>query len=79
MYPELSTPEIVAIAKKHLPELPEAERIHNSAWSCFVDAEKQLAFNDMDGFRSARMWALKSLAYSVGVFHPDYQKVKASM
>jgi hypothetical protein len=44
--------------------------MQSSAEFCYADAiSLYLEGRDLN----ARRWAIKSLGYSVGVFHPDYQ------
>jgi len=54
---------IIALCHKHMS--------CTSSQHCLCQALALLGRGDPYG--SARMWAIKSLAYSVGVFHPDYQ------
>lgn len=60
--------ESIALARQHL------ERAHQprSARFCLAEAVDQLERGNKE---AASMWAAKSLAYSVGVFSPDYQRV----
>lgn len=48
--------------------------MESSARVCLEDAVK---LADAGEFCYARQRALKALAYSVGMFHPDYQAVAA--
>ena len=58
----------IILARKHIGNGAEME---SSARACLADAVSQY---DADNFESAYMWAKKSLAYSVGVFHADYKR-----
>jgi hypothetical protein len=66
----LHAPEIVALARQHV----EKAEMLSSAKLCLTDAEMWLARGD---YANARVRALKSLAYSIGVLHPDYRKAAA--
>ena len=48
----------------------------SSAKLCLLDAVALMGSYDYEG---AKRRALKSLAYSVGIFHADYQRVKAGL
>lgn len=58
---------ILVLAKKH----QEKGEMVSSAKLCIADAERAYKAG---AFESAKHWALKSLAYSVGICHPDYIK-----
>lgn len=62
----IDTKQILALARKHL-----GGEMESSARLCLADAVKLYDEGDL---KYARNRALKSLSYSVGVFHPDYQK-----
>jgi hypothetical protein len=47
----------------------------SSAKSCAVDAE---AFFNKGMFGYAHEWACESLKYSVGIFHADYERIRAA-
>ena len=65
----MNTSAIIKIARKHVDNnVPMA----SSARVCLADAIERYDSGDFD---SAAMWARKSLAYSVGVLHKDYQRV----
>jgi hypothetical protein len=62
---------VVDLAKKHVNnKVPMA----SSALLCYSDALRLLEKGDT---RYAEQRALKSLAYSVGILHPDHMKAKA--
>lgn len=65
----MNVDKIIRLARKHRDKGIMA----SSARSCLADAIGQY---DKGEFKSAKMWALKSLAYSVGMAHEDY--IKAS-
>ena len=54
-------------ARKHLGK----GSMESSARLCMAEAVQRM---DEGKFEAAHMWAQKSLAYSVGIFHSDYQK-----
>jgi hypothetical protein len=56
--------EVIRQARKHL-----GGEMESSARLCLADA---IALYDADEMDAAKERALKSLAYSVGVFHPVY-------
>ena len=59
--------QAIILARKNLT----ADAIQEaSARVCLTDALRAV---ERDDYRAAHMWAVKSLGYSVGVFHPDYQ------
>lgn len=61
---------IFGLAVKHLG----SGSMESSARLCLADARALEAKGDLE---NARKRALKSLAYSVGMFHPDYCKAVA--
>ena len=64
----MNTKDIITLARKHVDnDAP----MSSSARLCLRDSIVQY---DMGFFDYARKWAIKSLSYSVGVFHSDYQK-----
>lgn len=63
----MTTREIIALARKHVV-FTESEH-KPSARFCLESAINQF---DNGDFYVARTNAIKSIAYSVGVFHPDY-------
>jgi hypothetical protein len=61
--------KILILARKHMSN---GAAMESSARLCFADAQAQY---DLGNYTSAKARAVKSLGYSVGVFHPDYQRV----
>jgi hypothetical protein len=61
----VSTSQIIALAERHAP----AATMRSSAELCLSDA-RFLAATGRD--EAARVKALRSLSFSVGVFHADY-------
>lgn len=66
----MNASESIRIARKQLLNM-EGGMI-SSAEICLKDAVEQY---DAGNFDAAKMWAAKSLRYSVGVFHADYKRV----
>lgn len=62
------TNEVITLARKHVANTSENEQ---SARICLADA---VYLYDKGDYEYAKVRALKSLAYSVGILHPDYQK-----
>lgn len=60
---------MLVLAKKH----QEKGEMTSSAKLCIADAERAYKAG---AFESAKHWVLKSLAYSVGICHPDYIAAK---
>ena len=65
----MHTTNLLAVARKHVYATDDS-----SARFCLANAVQQY---DNGAYDAARMWALKSLRYSVGVFHADYKKAAA--
>ena len=63
----MQTSNVIRIARKHLGK----GVMESSARICMADAIQQF---DAGNFDAAKMWALKSIKYCVGVFHDDYKK-----
>jgi hypothetical protein len=61
----------IILARKHIGN---GALMDSSARICLNDALRAVERED---YRAAKMWALSSLAYSVGIFHADYQKVQS--
>lgn len=62
----MTTALIIRIARYHRDEGSAP-----SARSCLADAVER---SDAGDDAAARVWALKSLEYSLGVFHPEYKR-----
>jgi len=58
---------LIITARKHLGE----GQMESSARFCLADA---ITLRDAGDYEHARQRALRSLDYSVGIFHPDYKK-----
>jgi hypothetical protein len=58
----------IVLARRHLGK----GAMESSARLCLADA---VSLFDADKYELAKARALKSLAYSVGVFHEDYRRV----
>jgi hypothetical protein len=67
------TRTIINTAIKHLNN---GAAMATSATHCADEAHARVREGAVD---YARQWALRSLAHSVGVFHPDYQAVKTAI
>jgi hypothetical protein len=65
---QMEITKILILARKHLNNGASME---SSARLCFTDAQVQY---DLGNYTSAKARAVKSLGYSVGVLHPDYQR-----
>lgn len=61
--------DLITAAQHHV-DTTSVSPMRSSAVLCLADARAMLADGDT---YSAAARALNSLAYSVGVFHPDYQ------
>lgn len=59
----------IILARKHVGN---GAAMESSARLCLSDAVTQ---HDAGNLDAAYMWAKKSLAYSVGIFHADYKRV----
>ena len=64
--------EVIQLAEKHVAN---GATMQSSAALALADAK---ALQKLGKCVSARNRAVKSLEYSVGVFHPDYQATKVS-
>jgi hypothetical protein len=64
---KMETTEIITLAKARLHEA----QMLSSAAICLHDAETLLLAGD---HKFARSRAQQSLKYSIGIFHPDYQR-----
>jgi hypothetical protein len=62
--------QVLILARKHLG----GGTMESSARLCLSDA---VALADDGKLEDAKVRALKSLAYSVGIIHPDYTKAAA--
>jgi hypothetical protein len=69
----METLEIIQLAQHHLNN---GAVMATSALVCCEDAMAQYVLGHD---ATARMWARKSLSYSVGIFHPDYQAVEVTL
>ena len=65
--------QAIILARKHVADDSANE---SSARACLADA---VGCYDSGMPRAAFRWALKSLSYSVGVFHADYKKVSDAL
>ena len=66
----MNTNQIIILARKHC----DTGAMASSARLCLASAIE--AQNNGD-YNTAKAWAVKSLKYSVGIFHKDYQKAAA--
>ena len=66
----MNAAQTLTLARKHLAAAIQ----ESSARFCMTGAVRALDDGALD---SAKMWALKSLGYSVGVFHADYKRAAA--
>lgn len=62
----MNVSQILALARKHI-----GGNMESSARLCLADAVKLYDAGDL---KYARARALRSLEYSIGIFHPDYKK-----
>lgn len=68
----MNTQTIINLARKHV--FANQAQDASSAYLCLADAIAQSNAGDL---ANAKARAIKSLAYSVGVFHPDYKRASA--
>lgn len=61
---KLDTNKVLTLARQHLGT-------NSSARACMADAVKA---HDSGDLNLAARWALRSLAHSVGILHPDYMR-----
>jgi len=59
----------IILARKNLGAMEG--KMDSSARLCLYDA---LQCRDNGKYELAKKWAIRSLSYSVGIFHPDYKK-----
>ena len=62
----MNVSQILALARKHL-----GGNMESSSRLCLADAVKLCDAGDL---KYARARALRSIEYSIGIFHPDYKK-----
>lgn len=67
----MNTRDILNLVRRHIGN---GAAMDSSARSCLEDASVAEALGE---YTYARQWALRSLSYSVGIFHEDYQAVAA--
>jgi hypothetical protein len=67
----MTTDQIIALARQHLDGAIQ----ESSARFCLADA---IALRDDGDLEAAARRAVRSLAYSVGVLHADYQRAAAA-
>lgn len=67
----MNTDKVIILARKHVGN---GAAMESSARLCLADAVSLQAEGQLD-YAKAR--AIKSLAYSVGVFHADYKRAAA--
>lgn len=65
--------DAIILARKHIGN---GAAMDSSARLCLTDA---VALQDKGDLSAAKVRALKSLGYSVGVFHNDYKRVNQSV
>lgn len=65
----MSVSQVIVLARKHVRTGP----MQSSAELCLTDA---IRLYENGKLPEARKRALKSLAYSVGILHTDYQRAK---
>lgn len=66
----MTAAEAIALAQKHVDARYES-RMQSSAELCLADAK---ALMEKGEERVAKNRAVRSLAYTVGILHPDYQE-----
>lgn len=64
----MNTNEVIILARKHVSN---GAAMESSARLCLTDA---VALQEKGQLDDAKRRALKSMAYSVGIFHADYQR-----
>ena len=64
----MNTCDVIRLARKHVDN---NVAMQSSARLCLADA---IAMYDEGDIDSAKMWALRSLKYSTGIFNKDYQR-----
>lgn len=67
----MTTDNAIILARKHVGN---GAAMESSARLCLADA---VALQDAGNLTDAKARAVKSLAYSVGIFHADYKRAAA--
>lgn len=65
----MNTNQVITLARKHL-----GGEMESSARLCLADAVELESKGELE---FAKQRAVKSLAYSIGIFHKDYQRAAA--